>query len=265
MIQTGQGFFVEATGAGLDLKFNNSMRDNNHNNLFLKTTNSSTERNRIWLNATNTAGAFSQTLIGYVSEASQGYDAAIDGKYIGDGDIALTSLIETSPYAIQGRALPFEASDIVSLSFKAIAAGNYTIAIDRVDGLFSGNQDIYLRDNLNGGLHDLKSGSYSFASEAGTFASRFAIVYQQALAIETPVFNENQVVIYKNQDKDLVVNTGNIQMQSVKVFDIRGRLLLDMKDVNGNQVIINPGLSNEVLLVKITSEQGNIVTKKVIN
>jgi len=53
-------------------------------------------------------------------------------------------------------------------------------------------------------------------------------------------------------------------MSSVKVFDIRGRLLLNKKGINASQTILNVGLSNEVLLVQITSEDGAIVTKKVI-
>jgi hypothetical protein len=54
-------------------------------------------------------------------------------------------------------------------------------------------------------------------------------------------------------------------MSSLKVFDIRGRLLLEKKNINALQTTFNTGLTNEVLLAQITSTDGVVVTKKVIN
>ena len=61
-----------------------------------------------------------------------------------------------------------------------------------------------------------------------------------------------------------MVNTGNVIMSSIKVFDIRGRLLQEKNDINASQTTIGNGLANQVLLVQITSEDGITVTKKVI-
>lgn len=266
VIQTGQGFFVEASGNGTALNFNNSMRVNDHANQFFKNQNNTDtfERNRIWLNATGTGGLFSQTLIGYCTNATQDFDAGIDGRYINDGDIALTSLIGTTPYAIQGRALPFDTNDIVPLNFKAATAGNYTIAIDHVDGLFAGNsQNLFIKDNLDGSYHNLNNGSYTFASAAGTFASRFELLYQNALSVPNNSFNSNSIIVYHQLD-DIVINTGTITMAAIRIFDIRGRLLMEKKDVNASETRVNVGVANQVLLVQITSEDGITVTKKVI-
>jgi len=262
VVQTGQGFFVEGTGTGT-VNFNNTMRINDHANQFFKMSNT-IERNRIWLNATNASGLFSQTMVGYITNATQGVDATIDGKYINDGGVALTSLIGTTPYAIQGRALPFDVSDVVPMNFKVAAAGDYTIAIDHVDGLFAGSQTVYLRDNTTGVIHDLTTGGYTFASEAGNFNTRFDILYQLPLGYSNPVFNANEVVIYKNPANEFVVNSGSAVMASIKVFDIRGRLLTEKKNINASQTTINTGLANEVLLVQVTAEDGVTVTKKVI-
>jgi trimeric autotransporter adhesin len=264
VIQTGQGFFVETTGAGSgNVNFDNSMRIDDHANQFFRTT--SIERNRVWLNATNTDGLFSQAMIGYMSNAVQGVDRT-DGRYINDGEIALTSLINTDSFAIQGRPLPFDANDVVPMQFKVTTAGQYTIAIDRVDGFFTGNaQEVFLRDNLTGVVHNLSvDGAYTFASDAGTFTSRFDVLYQLPLSIENPTFDENQVVIYPNQVNELVVNAGNVIMSNVKVFDIRGRLIEEKNNINASQTNINSGLANQVLLVQVTSVDGITITKKVI-
>jgi hypothetical protein len=267
VIQTGQGFFVEASGNGTALNFDNTMRVDDHANQFFKDSNavsSEITNNRFWLNASNSAGAFSQTLIGYVPNATQGYDAAIDGKHINDGDIAFTSLIAADKYAIQGRALPFDANDVVPMSFKATNAGDYTIGIDHFDGLFLGTQAIFLRDNVTGIIQDLKIGNYTFTTAAGTFDTRFEILYQMPLGTDLPVFNENQVIVYKNPAGELVVNSANTIMDSIMIFDIRGRLLVERKAINASQATINVGSANQVLLVKITSQDGITVTKKVI-
>lgn len=263
IIRTGQGFFVEAAGNATTVSFNNGQRSGDNANQFFRTDNEP-ERNRIWLNATNDAGAFSQMLVGYITDATMGVDDQIDGKYINDGVIALNSIIDNTDYVIQGRPLPFDASDIVPLKFTAATAGNYTIAIDHVDGFFTGSQDIFLKDNLSGVTHDLKGGAYTFASEAGTSAGRFEIVYQNLLEVNDPGFDENGMVIYKHEGS-FVINSGSAIMDTVRVYDVRGRLLLEKKAVNASETTFDAGETNQVLIVKITSDSDATVTKKVIN
>ncbi len=267
-LQTGQGFFVEASGTGTSLVFDNSMRVDNHDNQFFRNSHTpsttSIERNRIWLNVTNPSGVFSQTMVGYITNATQGVDATIDGKYFNDGEVILSSLINDVPYAVQGRPVPFDTADVVPLYFKVSTAGNYTIAIDHVDGLFTGaTQSIYLKDNLTTAIHDLNAGAYSFASDAGTFANRFEIIYSLPLGTVKPIFTADNVIIYSHNN-EFVVNTGNTIMSSVKVFDIRGRLLQEKKAIDASQTTIGNGLANQVLLVQITSADGVVITKKVI-
>ena len=262
VIQTGQGFIAGTTEAGSTIEFTNSMRVDNHVNQFFKS-NDLVERNRIWLNATNADGLYSQTLVGYITDASNDLDRA-DGKYMNDGPIALTSIINDTPYAIQGRSLPFNAEDVVAMQFKATNAGTYTIAIDHVDGLFEADQAIYLRDELTGQQHDLKAGAYTFASEAGTFSDRFNLAYTNLLSTHNSVFDANAVVIFKNDNQSFAINSGNATMQTVKVFDIRGRLLATQTNINATQTTIAAGQANEVLLVQITLVDGATITKKVV-
>jgi hypothetical protein len=177
IIRTGQGFFVEALNSATTVNFTNAMRVNDTANQFLRV--AAVERHRIWLNATNTNGAFSQMLVGYMAGATNGVDPKIDGRYINDGVIALNSLISGVQYAIQGRALPFTPTDVVPLSFTATTAGSYTIAIDHVDGIFvNPNKKVYLKDNQTNTRHDLRLGSYTFTATSGTTTSRFELVFQ---------------------------------------------------------------------------------------
>ncbi|GAA4037212.1 hypothetical protein GCM10022386_23750 [Flavobacterium cheonhonense] len=271
VIQTGQGFFVEGTGAGSgNVVFDNTMRVDDHTNSFLRTANTAhsantVERNRIWLNVTNAAGAFSQAMIGYVTNATNGFDMNYDGKYINDGEIALASVLDAEPYAIQCKALPFSTSDVIPMQFTATTAGTYSIAVDRVDGLFASGQAVYLRDTVTGTVHNLSDGAYSFATESGTFNARFEVVFQAStLGVTDPVLTENQVVIYKTPSNEISINTGNFVMDHVMIYDLAGRLLFQQKDINNSQALIKVGFATEVLLVKIKTQDGKSVTKKVL-
>jgi hypothetical protein len=181
VIQTGQGFFVEAVNSETVVNFNNSMRVANNANQFFRTSAVAAlvpyESHRIWLNVTNAGGAFCQTAFGYMTGATNGYDTGIDGAYMNTGQTELYSLIDANKYVIQGRALAFDPADMINLGFKATTAGSYTIAIDHVDGLFTGSQDIFVKDNLTGTQHNLKTGAYTFTSNAGTFDARFVILF----------------------------------------------------------------------------------------
>ncbi|WP_170826797.1 choice-of-anchor D domain-containing protein [Flavobacterium caeni] len=259
VIQVGQGFIARATSTTIG--FTNAMRIGDNQNQFFR---QNIERNRIWLNLTNAEGVFSQTMVAYMTGATQGVDAKIDGLYFNDSQIALTSIVEGNEYAVQGRALPFENTDVVPLGFKAVTAGNYTIGLDHVDGLFAEGQEIYLKDNSDNSTHDLNEGSYTFATEAGVFNNRFEIVYQTTLGTENPTVQANQIVAYK-QGQDIVINSGNQTMAGVKIYDLRGRLLVEQNHVNAKEVKLFAGSATQMLVVKVTAQDGSEVTKKVMN
>jgi hypothetical protein len=261
VINIGQGFIVNATSS-TNLSFTNSMRRSSNANQFFRIppTTETTVSGLYWLNLNADTGIYSQMAIGYSAEGTLAEDRGIDGKNI-NPDFYLTSLIGTDEYSIQGRP-DFDSADIVPLSYKVTVAGNYTITIDHTSGMFDGNaQSIYLKDNLTATIHNLNTGGYAFTSAIGTFANRFEVMYQSQLDI--PIFTPDSVVIY-SQDNGFVINSGNTIMASVKVFDIRGRVLQEKININASQTTINGGLANEVLLVQITSENGAIVTKKVL-
>jgi len=265
-IQVGQGFIVQKKLAGNsgNLLFSNSMRtSNNDSNQFFRNT-AANDRSRIWLNVTNTAGEFGQTLIAYMSSASNGIDRT-DGKYLGDGSTALTSWLDNNEYIIQGRA-PFISSDVVPLNFRTMSAGNYTIAIDHVDGLFSGSQDIFLRDRLTGIDHNLKTTAYTFSTVAGSFNSRFELVYSSGfLSVDSGSgLESNNVLLYK-QNNDIVVKSLRAELDHVEVLDMNGRLLAIAKNINSKEVSFNIVETNQVLIFRITSAEGVTISKKIIN
>jgi hypothetical protein len=264
-ISAGEGFFVHALLPGT-ATFRNSMRLLSSNNQFFRMNPHATpesNKHRLWLEATNDQGAYKQMLVGYASGATLNIDRDFDGLFVDGGNVVgLYSLIGNEGFTIQGRPLPFTDADVVPLGFRANVAGNFTISLAQFDGLFE-TQDVFLEDRMLGVVHNLKESGYTFASETGTWDTRFFLRYTgQALGVAH--FDSALMVIYRAA-QDWVVNTGNMQMAGIKVFDIQGRLLFENGKVDAVETRFNVGNTNEVLLVQVTSADGSVATKKIVN
>ncbi len=261
-IAIGQGFLLKTAASGT-ATFTNAMRTGNNSAHFFRDAN--IEKNRIWLNLSNAVGVQNQILVGYMEGATMDADVSIDAKQIEGGISNIASLIGEQKYNIQGRALPFVNTDEIPLSFNALAAGEFTISIDHLDGLFAGDQNVYIKDNIFGITHNVKESGYTFAAEAGTTANRFSVVFQNTtLGVENPTFDADNVIIFK-ADNVLNINSGSVTMSGVKVFDIRGRLIFEQSGINANTAVLkNLRAEQEVLLVQITSDDNRVVTKKVV-
>ncbi|AWI25947.1 hypothetical protein HYN49_08565 [Flavobacterium pallidum] len=261
-IQTGQGFIVQ-TNAATNVNFLNTMRIPDNNDQFFRNA-ASVEKNRIWLNLINdnSESFLNQMLVGYVAGATNGIDLRYDGRMMASEGARIYSAIDNNDYVIQGRGLPFADNDVVALGFRTQEPGTFKISIDHVDGLFEGNQDIFIHDNLTGATVNIKESDYEFASNAGDFTSRFQLVYQSAPLSIDPVLNENTIVIY-TKEAHLAINTGILNMESIKVFDTSGRLLIARDNIKSAETVLdNLNAKNQLLVVQITDEDGSTVTKK---
>ena len=253
-IQIGQGFIVQSLNIGTTVIpnfFTNLMRIPNPNSTQFFKTKQVIKKDCIWLNLTSITGVFSQTLIGYISDATLGVDS-YDGKYINDSPIALTSSINNEEYTIQGRPV-FDATDVVQLNFKTDIAGNYTIAIDHSDGVFASGQDVYLVDNTTGIETDLQIETYNFIAAAGVDNSRFLLKYQKTLKVNAPEFNKNSISVY-SKNGNLYVNSRKTEINNIQVYDLQGRLIMERKNVKSSTATIyNLKTKYQVLIIKILS------------
>ena len=279
-IAAGQAFFimgVRPSTEDCDITFNNSMRiaalnaAGNNNSQFFRTaaetaeTPTTIEKHRVWLNLTGAQNAFNQTLVGYVTDATNAYDLRFDGESFGGNKVTFYSVLDTKNLVIQGRALPFTDLDIVPLGYNTTLTGNLTISIDQVDGLME-TQGIYLQDNLLNVVHDLKASNYTFATVPGTFDSRFVLRYSPQEDLSNPTFNDQvkAVKIYKNKTA-LYANSPYEEIATVAVYDIAGRLIFEERNCNTNRfetTKINAG--NQALIIKVTLSNGAVITQKVL-
>jgi hypothetical protein len=221
------------------------------------------ERHRVWLNIIGPQGAFSQTLIGYRTGATDGVDPGLDGSFFNDGTVALSSLINNERYAIQFRGAPFSSSNTMPLSFATSISGNFTLTIDHMDGLFlDPNQPIYIHDADTNSCVNLKTANYTFAATPGTYNNRFSVVYYNTLAVATNNFRASDLVV-SNSNDTIIINAGNTVLANVALFSIDGKMLYNNKNVNSNELLIqNVYATHQPMIVKVISDNGSIVSKK---
>ncbi|MGX7666981.1 GEVED domain-containing protein [Flavobacterium pedocola] len=270
-IAAGQGFFVlmNHTSAATteNVTFTNTLRSNaNRNDQFFRDSEGTSEKHRIWLDLISPSNAGSRTLVGYATGATHGkdhyYDApALDVKT----DFEIYSLIGDERFNIQGKGLPFDSADVIPLGIKAPTSGNYTIAIGTVDGMFAETtRKIYLLDKQLNVTHDLKVAPYSFTTNSGVNDNRFELHFTESTLGNNDVSElTNSVLVYT--DSKLNIKSGMEPIKEIAVYDILGKLIVEKNDINDNNFTVNnlaPTMST--LVVKITLENGVVVSKKVI-
>ncbi|WP_131387712.1 T9SS sorting signal type C domain-containing protein [Flavobacterium suncheonense] len=266
ILRTGQGFIVEMVNSETSVLFNNAMRVANNADQFFKITSDDSDElagDKFCLNIVSDAGVKNQMLLGYFDVATNGVDFAIDGKAIEETSVALSTLIGGEKYLIEGRA-PFQNEDVVPLYFNTDAAGQFTISLERLEGLFLGSQEIYLKDNVANVVHNLKAGAYVFTSGAGAFSNRFEIRYtDSSLGVQHPDLGAANVIAYV-ADNSLVVKSNAEAIEAVQVFDVQGRLLTEKKNIDTTSAIVPLTGNKQVLLVKIAIRNGLVATRKII-
>jgi uncharacterized delta-60 repeat protein len=264
-IASGQAFFVNSKGLE-NVDFDDSMRISGKNSTFFKPTKegrSSIEKHRIWLNLKNKEGLFKQILLGYINGATNRYDENYDSETLNANQfVDFYSVNESKKFVIQGRALPFVETDSISLGYKTTIDGNFSLSIDREDGLFK-SLNVFIEDKDLNLKHDLKEGPYSFNSQKGTFDNRFVLSFvNKELKTDNLDAQINKTYVYV-KGQTIIVDATKNNINDISVFDILGRYRKDkIKKTKFCIEKITP--KNQILLIKITSDEGFEKIHKII-
>ncbi|MBW4361111.1 T9SS sorting signal type C domain-containing protein [Flavobacterium taihuense] len=274
-IASGQSFFVGSKIAG-NFVFNNAMRISaaGSNSQFFKMNKTKRaakiEKNRVWLNLTNSGGVFKQLLVGYIAGATNGLDNLYDGiSFNGNSYVDFYSVDNEKMLTIQGRALPFDQTDEVPLGYKTSIAGIFEISIDKVDGALV-DQNIFIEDKVTGDIVDLKKRSYSFSTAIGIFNDRFVLRYidnnlkKNVLSTnKSDLVNQSLLVSVKKHQ--ININSSYEILDKVMVYDLNGRLLYKKENVNDKEFTIPEfNFSEQFLVVLVQLANEEWVTKEII-
>ena len=261
--KVGQGFMTKViNGASLTITFSNSIRKaETAEGFFGKETRSEPQNpvNRYWLNMITPENKASNIAVVYFEEGDNAFTKE-DSRDMGGSD-AIYSWVDGEKVSINGKS-DFIDTDVVSIGTSHFAPGNYTIALDKVEGIFANGQNIYLKDNQSGILTNLSVGNYSFDAAAGETNSRFEIIYKPETILTTDSTSTEELIVYKDSG-DFVVRSQTKKITDLEVYDANGRLLVKLQPNQTKAIIPGEALVNGVYILKIT-QSGKITTRKII-
>ena len=270
-IASGQAFFTTSINNAGTVVFDNSMRIVEQNSTFFKfsptkkSKSNAIEKHRVWLNLSNSEGAFKQVLIGYAANATNEFDHFFDGEtFDGNEYVDFYSINKQKKLVIQGRSLPFDSNDSVPLGYKSNIEGNFNIAIDLTDGLFT-DHNIYIEDQQLNVLHDLKRAPYSFNTLSGQFDNRFVLRYtSKVLEINDFDSLSNLILIYKDKN-ELKIKSQIEIIKRITFFDLQGRTVFDIDAINNTEFATSIcNKDKQISIVKVTLHNGKVISKKLI-
>ena len=261
-ISSGQGFGFKATAAGT-VKFKNYMRVTDNNNTYRRP--SGVPRERIWLQVYNEAyGLSSGMLVNFSEECTDGYDAKYDANRLATPVSLYSKLATGEELAIQGRSA-FNENQEITLGFASQVEEDqeFKITISEQDGTIWPDVQVYLVDRTENVVHNLSDSDYTFKSKAGKHNERFVMLFKQTVL--GTANNQLQTIrlVPNPTSGNITIVSPQTVINSVEVFDIRGRKLM-MVDYNTTAYSLDlSNLQSATYFVKINTQEGSL-TKRVV-
>ena len=260
-ISSGQGFGFKATAAGTAI-FKNYMRVTDNNDTYRRP---ATPKDRIWLNISNeTYGLNSTMLISFSEESLDGYDAKFDAKRLATPVSLYSKLISGEELAIQGRSA-FNDDQEVALGFVSQIEENqeFKISISNQDGAVWPNVQVYLVDKAENIIYNLNDSDYVFKSKEGAYNDRFVLLFKSTVLGISENLLQNISLIPNPTTGNITIISPKVVVNSVEVFDIRGRKLMSAAYNNAQYSLDISSLQSATYFIKIHTQKG-IITKRII-
>ena len=266
IINSQQKFLVQPLQAD-DLVISNTMETQAHRDDVLWGGKEPKARNRYWMNLTNAAGNYSQTLMGYFKDATDDIDPGFDGSVYHGAHVTLYSFCNGVKLSIQGQAMPLTNNKYVVFGYNTKAAGMLNLYIPQTELDFNGTMPLLLKDSHLGGFYMIKDAPYYFYSAAGTFDDRFEIHYTDGsnrLAGDKDTMEDKVIMAYKEGD-NIVVKANNGLYTEIEIYDMNAKVVKAVRNINTDFTIIE-GVQqqNQLLLINVKTTEGKYITKKII-
>ncbi len=260
-ISSGQGFGFKATAAGT-ARFKNYMRVTGNNDTYRRPT---AAKDRIWLNVTNeTYGLGSGMLVSFSEESVDGYDAKFDAKRLAT-PVSLYSILDSGEQlAIQGRSA-FNADQEVPLGFVSQIEEDqeFKISISEQDGTVWPDVQVYLVDKAKNVVHNLTDSDYIFKSKEGAQNERFVMLFKTTVLGTQQSQLQGISIIPNPTNGNVTIVSSKTVINSVEVFDIRGRRLMGVEYNNSQYSLDLSSLQSATYFVKINTAEGTL-TKRIV-
>ncbi len=258
-IPTGLGFMIEALSGGT-VSFHNSHRTTGHNDYFI---NRNMPVNRIWIDLqAQNEGIFSQNLIGFIDDATDGRDRLYDARHMLTGSAYLyTWTTDSIRCVIQGRRGWNGSTRFVPAGIFSTADRPMMLRIDRAEGVLD-SIPVYVEDHLTQTVHDLRSGPYHFTAHAGDNPDRFTLIFgQRNLKAENTLTTE---ITIGSRD-GLFRITSPYPLAEIRVYDMWGREIRRVNAASAREMLMDlRDIPSQALLMHIRLDDGRTLDRKVM-
>ena len=197
-IYSGQAFFAKVTAAQSVsfLESHKTVASGANRGSFLRT---GSEANRIYMTLTGN-GATDNAMIGFRSDATLGYDNALDAYKLTGNGVNLSTVPATG-LSLAANFMPeLTATQVIPVRTSVTGTGTFTLSFRNIESLDAGLV-VYLRDNFLGTLTDLSQRPvYTFAvtSNPATERGRFELVTGPASVTSVAAGVSSNLSVYPN-------------------------------------------------------------------
>ena len=250
-IPVGQSFFVEKINNGVDpVVFRNEIRSTEPAVFFRKA-----PIDRLWISVINSTGAYNETLIGFLPDATEGRDYLYDAiKLRGSEVLALYTKLDTSDYAIQ--AFPILTTDrTVELGIEAGVMGEHTLRLSKLENLDE-TATIILEDRELNIFQNLRvNADYTFTATRKDLDGRFYLHFYAPIEITSLQAGCN------GGDAQIQLDQPGSKQWNYRVINDHGYVIHSAADFSGVASIT--GLDAGSYIVKLIDAYGYEVSKEI--
>lgn len=149
-------------------------------------------------------------------------------------------------------------------------SGTYTgmINIDAGSIVLTGNQTATIATLVSAGKIAVSGAALtagkSISNTYSAITDKTTVVTAVTLGLNDTTFDTNSIVVYA-QNQGFEIQSTNSLIADVKVYDVKGSLIASKNNIASNSINIALNQSNEVYVVKVTTTDGAVVTKKIVH
>jgi len=227
-LAVGQAFFVQSNGTGSSVTSNNSWRNTTQPSFFVP----EDDVLRFKLAVTNPDKAYNEILIGFVKDATEGFDNLYDAfKLNGNQTLSLSMKIigDTHNFIIQGLPIDLK-QKTVPLTLNAGISGNYKFSNVLMEGLE--NYEIKLFDAHANKTIDILKDSYDVYLDKGVYINRFSLIFNQInTSSDNCISDKNckNYSIYSLENEMDIYFSKKSNVEQIQIIDMTGKIVYDEK------------------------------------
>lgn len=163
-------------------------------------------------------------------------------------------------------ATNFNINKTFPVGFKNTEAATFKIQVANFIN-FNGAANVFLHDKENDNYYDVKNQEYQLTLPAGVYNDRFEFTFlnREMLSIPELPVDAFDVVQNNNIGQLTIGNPRGMMIQSVSLFDINGKLVLDKKQLGSknNYQFATDNFRDAVYVVKIATGNAQDYSKKI--